>query len=363
MIAASTSMPWRGILCHEGIYYWFGEHKIEGEAGNNAEVGVHVYSSSDLHHWWDDGIALAVSDDATSEIARGCILERPKVLYNGATRQFVMWFHLELKGHGYSAARCGVAVATRATGPYRFVHSFRPDAGAWPENVPDESKKPLDSEAEAQLRTAYFPGNEVPLFARELLYRRDFAGGQMARDMTLFQDDDGSAYVIYASEENGTLHLSQLSDDYLITRGRYNPDFSRPFQRGARVDEAGRPLFSLHFRLHRLGTEPPRVWPWLIRPGGPWRDLGQPVPRRRKADGDDVRSAVHFHPAGRGRQERLHLHGRPMGAQERHRRPLRLASGAIRSWRSIPRMAGELGLGYFFQMNPRATAFMDVVLN
>ena len=29
-----------GILLHEGLYYWFGEHKIAGPAGNAAHVGV-----------------------------------------------------------------------------------------------------------------------------------------------------------------------------------------------------------------------------------------------------------------------------------------------------------------------------------
>ena len=48
-----------GFLWHEGSYYWFGEHKIEGEAGNKAHVGVHVYSSEDLYNWQDRGIALA----------------------------------------------------------------------------------------------------------------------------------------------------------------------------------------------------------------------------------------------------------------------------------------------------------------
>lgn len=38
-----------GILFHEGTYYWFGEHKIEGGAGNVAQVGVGVYASRDLH--------------------------------------------------------------------------------------------------------------------------------------------------------------------------------------------------------------------------------------------------------------------------------------------------------------------------
>ena len=35
----------------------------------------------------------------------------------------------------------------------------------------------------------------------------------MARDMTLFEDDDGRVYHIYSSEENGTIQISQLNDD------------------------------------------------------------------------------------------------------------------------------------------------------
>ena len=35
-----------GILYDEGRYYWFGEHKTAGEAGNLAQVGVHCYSAS-----------------------------------------------------------------------------------------------------------------------------------------------------------------------------------------------------------------------------------------------------------------------------------------------------------------------------
>ena len=46
-----------GILYENGTYYWFGEHKTEGEAGNLANVGVHCYSSDDLYHWKDCGIA------------------------------------------------------------------------------------------------------------------------------------------------------------------------------------------------------------------------------------------------------------------------------------------------------------------
>lgn len=63
-----------------------GEHKIEGEKGNYAQVGVHCYSSSDLYNWNDEGIALKVSSEPNSDIAQGCILERPKVIYNPNTK-------------------------------------------------------------------------------------------------------------------------------------------------------------------------------------------------------------------------------------------------------------------------------------
>jgi hypothetical protein len=44
----------------------------------------------------------------------------------------------------------------------------------------------------------------------------------MSRDMTLFIDPDSleeAAYLFCASEENQTLHISRLSDDYLSTAG------------------------------------------------------------------------------------------------------------------------------------------------
>ena len=43
----------------------------------------------------------------------------------------------------------------------------------------------------------------------------------MARDMTVYVDDDGKAYHIFASEENLTLHIAELSDDYLSHTGKY----------------------------------------------------------------------------------------------------------------------------------------------
>ena len=211
-----------GLLHKDGIHYWFGEHKIAGTAGNVAHVGVHVYSSTNLSDWKDRGIALRVSDNEDSEITEGCVIERPKVIYNEATQTFVMWFHLEWKGAGYSAARSAVAVSKEATGPYQFLRSYRPNAGFWPLNAPKSSRVPLDDAEIRYIATLSLGGGSLPEYPLDLLYRRDFEIGQMARDMTVFADDDGIAYHIYSSEENGVTHVSELSADYTSYTGRYS---------------------------------------------------------------------------------------------------------------------------------------------
>lgn len=207
-----------GILYQEGTYYWYGEHKTEGEAGNLANVGVHCYSSQDLYNWEDKGVALEVMPEGSgSDIEKGCILERPKVIYNKKTGKYVMWFHLEPKGHGYSGARSGVAVSDKPEGPFTFLRSVRPNAGYWPMNYPENLR-----EAPVRVEGAVFTGGSVSAHPDTLnLVKRDFETGQMARDMTLFVDDDGKAYHIYSSEENSTLHIALLTDDYLNHSGQY----------------------------------------------------------------------------------------------------------------------------------------------
>jgi hypothetical protein len=197
-----------GILYQKGTYYWFGEHKIAGGAGNWAMVGVHCYSSKDLYNWKDDGIALSVSDDPQNDIAKGCILERPKVIYNKLTKKYVMWFHLELLGKGYSAARAGVAVSDKVTGPYRFIKSYRPNPGQMP-------FYPVTTLENEKVNCAS-PANKSDGF-----FCRDLPGGQMARDMTVFVDDNGKAYHVFSSEENFTLDLAELTDDYTGHTGKF----------------------------------------------------------------------------------------------------------------------------------------------
>jgi len=222
-----------GMLFQDGTYYWYGEHKTEGKIGNTAQVGVRCYSSSDLYNWKDEGVVLKVEEaDTLSDIARGCIIERPKVIYNSNTKKYVMWFHLELRNRvGYNSARSGVAVSDQATGPYTYLKSVRPNAGYWPINVLESQKEPVGD----WVKDSYFggSGNNNVIPAEDNVLGRDFEGGQMARDMNLFVDDDGTAYHIYSSEENSTLHISKLSDDYLSCTGRYIRVFPYRYHEGA----------------------------------------------------------------------------------------------------------------------------------
>lgn len=197
-----------GVLHHEGTYYWYGEikegrtylPKVNKTWGGTRVVagGVSVYSSRDLVNWKNEGIALAVTPrDPDHDLSPENVLERPKVIFNARTKKFVMWFHQD--SPDYQAARAGVAVSDTPVGPFKYVGSFRPNAGVRPLNAVDAD---------------FAPGPHNIL-------ARDLAGGQMARDMTLFVDDDGTAYQFYSSENNKTMHVSQLSDDYLRPAGKY----------------------------------------------------------------------------------------------------------------------------------------------
>ena len=326
-----------GILFHDNTYYWFGEHKIEGRGGNRAQVGVHCYSSQNLYDWTDEGIALAVSDDPESDIVRGSVIERPKVIHNRSTGKFVMWFHLELTGQGYNAARTGVAVSDAATGPYTFLRSLRPNAGTWPLNFPEDQKTgPVSHEVLEQGTDEWHEANLNGMFVR-----RDFEGGQMSRDMVLFVDDDDKAYHVHASEENGTLHISQLSDDYLSFTDHMGTGFPRRPQRSPGRLQARRELLHDHFRLHRMDAEP-----------GPLRHVGldarrMEIPRRSQPghpgpERNHLRIPEHLCDPGPRQARRPHPHGRPLAPPKPDRRPLHLAPHSMGRRKTHPEVDGRM---------------------
>lgn len=205
-----------GVLFYSGKYFWFGEHRPD--EGFSTQVGVTCYSSTDLKNWKYKRVALPVSDEAGSDIERGCIMERPKVIYNKKTGKFVMWLHLELKGKGYGPARAAVAVSDKPEGPYTFVKSGRVNPGRYPQNM---SEAECGIVWEMDKYKEWWTPKWHKAIEQGMFVKRDLPGGQMSRDMTLFVDDDGKAYHIYSSEENLTLHIAELTDDYLSHSGQY----------------------------------------------------------------------------------------------------------------------------------------------
>lgn len=112
-----------GVLFHEGLWYWYGEHKIPGRSeAQKADGGIHAYQSKDLMNWKDLGVVLAVDEeDAGSPIAAGVILERVKVVWAPRQRLFIAYFKLYEKEMGYEVAWLGVATATNPAGPFIYA--------------------------------------------------------------------------------------------------------------------------------------------------------------------------------------------------------------------------------------------------
>ena len=165
-----------GCILHEnGIYYWFGENKdtptkTNSLIGFNVDaVGVSCYTSTDLYNWKNLGLVLpAVKDDPAHELHTSKIIERPKVVYNALTQKYLMFLHLDTEDYQY--ARVGLAVCDQPAGVYKFIGSFSPNQA--------------DS-----------------------------------RDLTVFKDEDGKAYLFHSAEWNKTLYAGELSADYRQTTG------------------------------------------------------------------------------------------------------------------------------------------------
>jgi hypothetical protein len=163
-----------GMLLYSNRYYWHGEDRTP-----RGEGAVAAYSSSNLLDWKREGIAL-FRQELPREDGRRTFVERPKVIYNAATKKFVMWMHLE--GRGYNFARAGIATSVSPAGPFTFLKAIRP--------ITNDFGFEADS----------------PMQQKQL--------GGTYRDMNLFVDDDGRAYAFYSSEGNWTLYVVRLNREF-----------------------------------------------------------------------------------------------------------------------------------------------------
>jgi hypothetical protein len=151
-----------------------GEDKASGASFQH----VNCYSSADLVDWAYEGALL--SRGSSGDLGPGRVIERPKVLYNARTKRFVLYMHVD--SGNYKEAKVGVAVGDSVCGKYTYLRSFRPM-------------------------------------------------GRQSRDMGVFQDDDGTAYLL--SEDVGVLSptwpdgLTLLTYTPARTRLAYLQDVSR----------------------------------------------------------------------------------------------------------------------------------------
>ncbi|MET1006758.1 MAG: family 43 glycosylhydrolase [Propionibacteriaceae bacterium] len=113
------------ILEVDGVFYWYGEDKSRSVPGSGIwHWGVHCYSSTDLYNWTDEGLIIPPDlDDTTSPLHPSAGLDRPHILRNPTSGQFVCW----VKVMSAESQRSTVLVADNILGPYRIVQrNLRP---------------------------------------------------------------------------------------------------------------------------------------------------------------------------------------------------------------------------------------------
>ena len=255
-------------------YYWIGEDKTNDY---RPVGGVHVYSSTDLYNWDDEGIVLRtmenpdqfendeyfkalygdLSEEEKEKIfvdldKNNTVMERPKMLYNDKTGKYVIWFHADGRYPGsdadYGKAKAGVAISDSPTGPFKLLGSYK----------------------------LHHAGDNYGFDGE--------SGIGSVRDMNLFKDDDGQAYVIYSSEGNETTYISKLNEDYTNLAKPQGEavegvDFTRNFPKCSREAPA---MFKYKDKYYMVnsgctGWSPnPAQYAVADNPMGPWTGMGDP---------------------------------------------------------------------------------------
>ncbi|RDB28978.1 hypothetical protein Hypma_015121 [Hypsizygus marmoreus] len=215
-----------GFLKSGSTYYWHGEDKVHNSGLFRA---VSCYSSSDLVTWTRQNDAL--TPISGTSISTSNIVERPKVVFNQANSEYVMWFHSDSSNYG--AAQVGVATAKAPCGPYTYRSSFQPL-------------------------------------------------GAQSRDMGLFQDDDATqtTYLLYASDNNQNFKISKLDANYYNVVSQTSVISASTLESPGIIKRSG--IYYL-FASHTTGWDPnPNKFFTASALTGPWSaqaDIAPPVTR------------------------------------------------------------------------------------
>ncbi|TDL28900.1 galactan 1,3-beta-galactosidase [Rickenella mellea] len=209
-----------GILKVGDTFYWFGEDKATNSGLFQA---VSCYTSPDLLNWTRQVNALVPIDGTM--ISTSNIVERPKGKLDVTNSEYVMWFHSDSSDYG--AAMVGVATSQTPCGPYTYQSSWRPF-------------------------------------------------GAESRDMSLFQDDARTSYLLYASDVNQNFKMAQLDTNYYNVTAVVSELF------GATLEAPGiikRNSVYYLFASHTSGWAPnPNKWFSAQSMVGPWSSQSDIAP-------------------------------------------------------------------------------------
>lgn len=148
-----------GIIQIDGKWYMWG---IDRSRDNHAFHGINLYVSTDLVHW--TYVKQILRRDSDPALDKDAVVERAKILHNKKTGQFVIWMHYE-GWNAYSVAEVAWATSDKIDGDFKLQGHYRP--------------MDIDS-----------------------------------RDLNVYQDDDGKAYLICTTKGNQNVSLFELDGNY-----------------------------------------------------------------------------------------------------------------------------------------------------
>jgi hypothetical protein len=112
----------------DGRQFWYTEYNYESKLTSELNGGVVACSSQDLIAWRFEGIVFHYVNLSDMVFGKDgpFIVERPKVLFNPPTKEYVMWAAMDHKFER-SLAMSAIASSPFEDGPFLFRRSFYPD--------------------------------------------------------------------------------------------------------------------------------------------------------------------------------------------------------------------------------------------
>lgn len=160
----------------QGRYYFFGENKQDSKANSGVwHQGVNCYSSEDLVNWKFENTILKPSDDLGNPLHPSRIMDRPHIIYNKKSQEYVMWCKLvgsDENPRDWNDQYMGIATSKTITGDFKLIKRI------------------------------------VPL-------------GMSSGDFDLFVDDDEKAYLIFGKVHTEII-VADLNEDYTDLTGEYS---------------------------------------------------------------------------------------------------------------------------------------------